>query len=218
MHSPETSHPVVKHGTGRAADLLRSGPHPARGHSQRCCGPLPNRHQPRPGTGADLGFRVAGPGFEPGKAEPTVLQTAPFGRSGNLPLAAHMDGTVKDSGRSGFSSHRHSGRHQRSSTSHPCSGNLAARTAPGHRDAAAPRRGPPPRRSPRPAGAPHVGAAHQPPPSRNAARPPGCRRDPAAPSSLSPDIQRSSPLAHRQTGEPDRRGGRRWPANPASTS
>jgi hypothetical protein len=31
---------------------------------------------------------VAGPGFEPGKAKPTVLQTAPFGRSGNLPHAA----------------------------------------------------------------------------------------------------------------------------------
>jgi hypothetical protein len=43
---------------------------------------------------------VAGPGFEPGKAKPTVLQTAPFGRSGNLPCAA-QDGTVKDSGPSG---------------------------------------------------------------------------------------------------------------------
>jgi hypothetical protein len=31
---------------------------------------------------------VAGDGFEPSKAKPTVLQTAPFGRSGNLPRAA----------------------------------------------------------------------------------------------------------------------------------
>ncbi len=37
-----------------------------------------NKRQPRPDTGADLGFRVAGPGFEPGKAEPAVLQASPI--------------------------------------------------------------------------------------------------------------------------------------------
>src|SRR6266576_821098 len=50
---------------------------------------------------------VAGPGFEPGKAKPTVLQTAPFGRSGNLPCAAPQNGTVKDSGPSGRLRHVH---------------------------------------------------------------------------------------------------------------
>jgi hypothetical protein len=40
-------------------------------------------------AGQGLLLVVAGPGFEPGKAKPTVLQTAPFGRSGNLPGAAH---------------------------------------------------------------------------------------------------------------------------------
>src|SRR5262252_5634568 len=50
---------------------------------------------------------VAGPGFEPGKAKPTVLQTAPFGRSGNLPGADPQDGTVKDSGPWGCLRHVH---------------------------------------------------------------------------------------------------------------
>ena len=43
---------------------------------------------------------VAGGGFEPPKAKPTVLQTAPFGRSGNLPGRRRMPGgTEKNSGR-----------------------------------------------------------------------------------------------------------------------
>ncbi len=87
-YSPRTSRPAAWHGTGRAAGPPHSGARPAHGRCQRCRGPLPFSRQPSYDAGADLGFRVAGPGFEPGKAKPTVLQTAPFGRSGNLPCAA----------------------------------------------------------------------------------------------------------------------------------
>ena len=41
---------------------------------------------------------VAGGGFEPPKAKPTVLQTAPFGHSGNLPGAAVLGSREKNSG------------------------------------------------------------------------------------------------------------------------
>src|SRR5262245_5662766 len=50
------------------------------------------RPKPRPGFRWSAGFRlvVAGEGFEPSKAMPAVLQTAPFGRSGNLPGRARV--------------------------------------------------------------------------------------------------------------------------------
>ena len=88
------------------------------GTSRRCpvgtvrsrtnCEPAASRVRAGPATGQrPFELVVAGPGFEPGKAKPTVLQTAPFGRSGNLPDAAPQDGTVKDSGPSGCLRHVH---------------------------------------------------------------------------------------------------------------
>src|SRR5215470_11751787 len=82
------------------ARIGHSGPHTGvQGRIQPLM-PSPALKNVCPGQGAFL-LVVAGPGFEPGKAKPTVLQTAPFGRSGNLPCAAPQDGTVKDSGPSG---------------------------------------------------------------------------------------------------------------------
>jgi hypothetical protein len=65
-HSPQPGRPVARRVVARAADLPVSGARLAHRHCQRCCGPLPNKPQPRRLHWADLGFRVAGPGFEPG--------------------------------------------------------------------------------------------------------------------------------------------------------
>ena len=50
-----------------AADQARSGPQLAHSHRERSTEPLPLTIEPASGTvtGSDLGFRVAGVGFEP---------------------------------------------------------------------------------------------------------------------------------------------------------
>ena len=66
VHSPQVSHVSARRAIGRAADLPRCGPYPARRHCQRCYGPLPFRHQGGAHAVPELRFLVAGPGFEPG--------------------------------------------------------------------------------------------------------------------------------------------------------
>lgn len=59
-----------------AADLRGPVPEPQR---QRSAHRWPTRRLPGAQTGSGLGFCVAGPGFEPVKAKPTVLQIPPMG-------------------------------------------------------------------------------------------------------------------------------------------
>ena len=61
----ESRPPAAKSGCGRSADLPGSGQRPLNWHGQRCFGPLPFARQLPAYTGADLGFCVAGDGFEP---------------------------------------------------------------------------------------------------------------------------------------------------------
>ena len=77
VHSPEPSRPALRHGTGKPLTCCALGLDPARRHSQRCCGPLPKGVSPGLIPGLTWGFGVAGDGFEPSKAEPTVLQASP---------------------------------------------------------------------------------------------------------------------------------------------
>lgn len=87
---PRDSHPERPQrqqrpgGTRRTSARIRHRQRDAAG--PRCTQP---DQQKRPLTALALvrgrSPRVAGQGFEPWKAEPAVLQTAPFGRSGNLP-------------------------------------------------------------------------------------------------------------------------------------
>src|SRR5699024_5762772 len=64
-------------------------------HPARNSGSAPGT-QKTPGTGFSCrspgsSLAVAGEGFEPSKAEPADLQSAPFGRSGNLPGLRRRD-------------------------------------------------------------------------------------------------------------------------------
>jgi hypothetical protein len=65
----------------RAADLLRSG----HKHHERSAGPLPDAIARNTGTGPDLGFCVAGVGFEPTyEADGFTADPSPIGMAADL--------------------------------------------------------------------------------------------------------------------------------------